>query len=91
MTKAYNTRSEVTLNGVVYNFSGASGKVHLAISGHNHEDATYMLNDVPVVITTHLRSGNIPTFDLFAINYGESKAYLTRVGNGESRVVEIVE
>jgi predicted MPP superfamily phosphohydrolase len=90
MSKAYNTRSSVTLNGVAYDFSGTSGKVHLVISGHTHEDATYMLNDVPVVITTDLRSGNTPTFDLFAVNYGESKAYLTRVGNGESRVVEIV-
>ena len=82
---AFNRRESVTLNGITYNFSGATGKIHCIIAGHSHTDAIDTAGNVPVWLTTNMQDGNTPTFDLMLIDYTAGKLKSIRVGTGNDR------
>jgi hypothetical protein len=86
VASAYNSRGNITIDGHLYDFSNVtSGKVRCIIGGHSHRDFNGMCNNIPVVLTTHAQAG----FDLCAIDYEDSKLYMTRIGSGESREIDL--
>lgn len=87
---AYNSRASVTLNGITYNFAGCTGKIACVIAGHSHTDALITNGvSVPVWLTTNMRDGNTPTFDLLLIDYGANVLKGVRVGTGNSRTMTL--
>ena len=87
---AYNSRSIVTLNGITYNFSGATGKIACVIAGHSHTDAIITTGvSVPVWLTTNMMDGNMPTFDLCLIDYTANEMRSIRVGTGSDRTMQL--
>lgn len=89
VAQAFNSKTSITLNGVTYNFSGTTGKVRCIICGHTHFDTTYVLNDIPVFCET--TSMNNLNFDLVVIDYNEYKLKSIRIGQGEDRIMNIVQ
>ena len=90
VAEAYNSRKEISLNGKTYNFSNSKGIIHFCIAGHSHFDYVDTSNSIPIIVTTTLRQDNTPTFDLVLANYTTKKMYMTRVGSGVSRIINIV-
>lgn len=91
LVSAYNSKTSVTLNGKRYDFSSCSGKMHCMISGHTHFDFNYVYKNVPIVGTIDAQRmvGGVPSFDMCVADYGSNKLYLTRVGSGSNRVVDM--
>ena len=88
MSDAYNTRGVVTINEHTYDFSGVTtGKVRCIIGGHSHRDFNGTCNNIPVVLTTMAQNG----FDLCAVDYDELKLYMTRIGSGDSREINLAD
>lgn len=91
LVSAYNSKSTITLNGKVYDFSDCVGKMHCIFSGHTHYDFNLVDNNVPVVgtYTAQTMVDGIPTFDMCVADYGTNKLYLTRIGYGSNRVIDL--
>lgn len=89
IARAYNNRTSITVNGQVFNYAGATGKVRFYMAGHSHLDMTGTLNGIPVTATDMLTSHETGTYDLVLVDYKNNKMYLDRVGTGESRVIDI--
>ncbi len=85
ISEAYNTRASVTISGTVYNFSDATGRVEFMFAGHSHADLTGTLHGVPYFITTMSAAG----YDLVLVDYTAREIKLTRIGQGEDRVLII--
>ena len=85
LADAYNNKQSVTINGIAYDFSNVEGTVHCVIAGHYHHDVNTVLNNIPVVLTIDAQKG----FDLCAIDYDSKKLYMTRIGVGDSRAIDI--
>ena len=92
ISAAYNSRTTINVNGTVYDFSGATGKVELCIGGHSHDDYNGSINGIPYFLTTNVRhgGGSTPSFDLVMIDYDDSEVKLIRVGNGSNRTISLV-
>ena len=88
IAQAYNNKTTIMLNGKTYDFTSTSGKVSYLICGHSHYDANFVYNDIPVIITT--KCGYIPNFDLIYADYDKAKLEMVRIGNGESRSIDII-
>ena len=95
--EAFNNKSaQFTFNNKDYNFSKATGKIILVLSGHTHRDGHEIINGINYVsITTDnyylgneegaTRQQNTITegaFDVVTINKTNKKIYLTRIGYG---------
>lgn len=89
IAKAFNDRTTTTINGITYNFVNANGKVRFAMAGHRHEDWNGVVNGIPVVETTQMRTGGVPTFDLCFADYFNGVLNMIRIGTGENRTIEI--
>lgn len=89
LISAYNKHKKVTLNGTEYGFSNCAGMVKFVISGHTHEDMVGTVDNIPIIVTTQLKDGNAPSFDLCVADYDSNVMHLVRVGTGESRDVEL--
>lgn len=89
IAQAYNNKTSITVNGTVYDFTNATGRVRYLFGGHTHFDSVTTENGIPLIITTQLRDGSTPTFDLCLADYDSNKLHLVRVGTGESRTVDI--
>lgn len=78
--------SERTTRTALADVVRVMGGVSLVLGGHLHED--YVENgDVPEVLTTDMRAGGTPTFDLCALN--NTKLTMLRVGSGENRTIDL--
>jgi hypothetical protein len=86
---AYNRAESITLNGVVYDFTGCTGRVCFALSGHIHADYSTEVEGIPLIATAHTRSGSTPTFDICLADYDADVLHLVRVGTGESRSINL--
>ena len=91
IAEQYNSRGTYTFGGQTYDFSSATGTIYFFIGGHTHEDATYVINGIRCVLTRNARRGANPpyAFDLVAVDYDTNKINLVRVGNGESRTLDM--
>ena len=69
-----------------YDFSNKTGKIHVILAGHWHEDNDYMLNGIPVYIIDDAQTGN---FDVVTIDYNSNQLTTERVGDGNGRVINI--
>lgn len=88
---AHNNRKAISLNGVEYDFADAYGKVACVLCGHCHEDFITTSYSIPIVGTTHLKDGNIPTFDLCVFNWKQNVLNLLRVGIGHDRIIYLAQ
>lgn len=97
VASAYNTRSSITINEVVFDFANTTGKVEFAIAGHTHFDSSHRFTeddaDIPVIITKDVGNGTTyPTdasFDLVFVDYNNRKIKCIRVGNGADRTFDL--
>ncbi len=89
MCKAFNERRFFSYEGMGADFANCSGKVRFLMAGHAHKDTVMVHNEIPVIITTKMREGSTPTFDLCLADYDNGILYLDRIGSGESRTVNI--
>lgn len=99
---AYNARTSVTLNDVVYDFTTASGSVVICLGGHRHYDAEISTSGgVPITLTdcdamlsvTEITevAGTITeqAFDVVSLDYTNMIAYYERIGRGNSRIIHM--
>jgi len=89
MAGAYNRRGSYTFAGRTFDFSGCTGVVHCFIAGHTHTDLVVTSGDVPVLVTTNMQDGGVPTFDLLVFDYDGLEVRAVRVGTGESRTMAL--
>jgi len=93
LVEAYNAKDSVTLNGITYNFSTATGKVRCILCGHTHYDKVYVTsNNLPIVCTrntTDFGQATKMNFDIGFLDYDNDKLYLYREGEGEDRTVTL--
>ena len=90
VANAYNSKGNVTLNGVMYDFSNSAGVVGFVIAGHAHSDQAYNVNGIPVVLTINVQaSSEYPSFDLVMVDWEDAKINLVRVGRGENRTINL--
>ena len=86
---AYNHKRVISLDEIDYDFSSSEGTVSCALCGHCHTDFIDRTYSIPVVGTTHLKWGDIPTYDLCIFNWEKKVLNLIRVGAGSDRVVQL--
>ena len=90
LINAFNTHTSITLNSITYDFTNTTGHIDYVLSGHIHSDKNDTVNGVLCIATTTFAySQSTPTFDMVFNDYDNNKVYLTRFGNGESRVFDI--
>lgn len=89
---AYNARSSIEKNGVVYDFSACSGKVELFLGGHMHSD-NYRgeAKGIPYVLRANAGADGTdrPTFDLVFCDWGQRMVKFKRIGYGEDIEVNL--
>ena len=88
--EAHKLRSVISLEGKEYDFSRSKGQVACVLCGHCHKD--FVINDysIPVIGTTHFRSGNMPTYDIIVFDWERGIMNMIRVGSGDNRIINIV-
>lgn len=91
LVQAYNSHSNITLNGVSYSFTQCTGHVDFWAAGHNHTDSTGTLGGIPYFITaTKSFSSDVPLIDLVLVDYDAGTINLVRVGGtGSDRVINM--
>lgn len=89
LCEAFNNKSSITLNGVTYDFLASSGQVLFGLCGHIHTDYQAEVKGVPLIATTHMQDGAVPTFDLCLADYDGGVLHMVRIGTGENRSVQI--
>jgi hypothetical protein len=87
---AYNAHTSITLNSVTYNFSACTGMFEFVWVGHMHDDANTTQDSIPIIQTTNLQDGGIPTFDIVVVDYTARTINAVRVGTGLSRTISLV-
>lgn len=87
--RAFNNRARIEVNGKIYDYSNANGKIRLILTGHRHADTIDFENDIPVVGTCRYMQDSTPTFDVCIIDYNSNEMNIIRVGKGENRVVKL--
>lgn len=99
MLEAYNAHTTITLENVsipndpiTLDFIGTTGHVDAVMGGHEHLDAVETIGGVPFIVTESFGAGvTQPTFDMVFADYSTNKITLIRVGNGESRTVNMAQ
>lgn len=89
---AFNNRSSITLQGIEYDFSLATGNIQFVLSGHNHKDSITFVGEngtIPIIQTINYSYEGSNSFDLCQVDYNCDVLTLIRVGYGESRSVSI--
>lgn len=91
IANAYNNRTTVTVNGQTFDYTGATGDIRFALTGHTHRDKVTNVGTFSVVETVNAYDHNTTTahFDLCYADYTNNKLHLIRCGTGEDRVVNI--
>ena len=84
---AFNGRTSITVSGVTYDYSNATGTFHFFLAGHVHSDSNSVVNGIPVIRTRH-QPTNI---DLCYANFDSAVLHMTRIGLGSSRDISIVQ
>ena len=78
-----------------WDFTKSIGKVRYILSGHTHADHSDIHNSsdgsssIPIIASTNLMAGGVPTFDMVFNHWDENKVRLTRIGTGEDRVFDL--
>lgn len=99
MLEAYNAHTTVTLENaaipddpITLDFTGKTGHVDAVMGGHEHLDAVETIGGVPFIVTESFGAGvTQPTFDMVFADYSTNKITLMRVGDGNSRSVNMAE
>ena len=79
---AYNKRTSYD----DYDFGGKTGRIHVILAGHWHQDNDYMLNNIPVYIIDDAQEGN---FDMVLMDYESNELRALRVGTGNGRTIKL--
>lgn len=89
---AYNSKQVITLKDIWYDYSTAAGKIHFILSGSNHKDGLIYVgkeNSIPVIRACNYTINSTRSFALCSIDYDKGVVNLVRIGQGESRVIEL--
>lgn len=95
---AYNAHGTATITNpglpndpITVDFTGTTGKVDFVMGGHTHYDDIRTLEGIPFITTTTFGAPTAtkPTFDMVFVDYDNDVVHCVRVGDGESRTVNI--
>ncbi len=86
---AYDAGETYEFDGKVYDFSKKTGMVEYMIAGHEHGDRIGELSGIPYVLTTAYNL-YANTVDFVFADYTDRQLYLIRVGDGESRTIDLI-
>ena len=90
MAQAYNGRTSITMNGITYDFSSATGEVEFILAGHVHADVSQTKYGLPIVCTINTMALTTePSFDLVYADYVARKLYCIRIGSGNDRTINL--
>lgn len=93
--EAFNSHAICTLTeetegySKTYDFSNTTGHIDYTLVGHSHADFVDTFGGVPVIGSVNFQKEGVPSFDLVYVDYTNNKLYLTRVGTGASREINI--
>lgn len=88
MLNAFNQKTSIIINNNLYDFTNAFGTWHFVISGHVHADNNMIQSNIPIIRTVDF--ANTKAIDLCYVDWLNSKLYLDRIGNGNSRIINII-
>ena len=88
---AYNSRTSITIDGTVYNFSSCTGEIDFILCGHVHNDFDTTLGGVPCVsiINTGAAGTGTASFDMCLADFDNNVLKMIRVGQGNDRTFSI--
>lgn len=91
MLDACNSHTSVEILGSVYDFTGTTKTVEFIMAGHTHSDAVdYSAGGIPIITTKNCcPEAENADFDLGFADFDNKKLYLTRIGNGSDRTINI--
>lgn len=94
LVDAFNSKRLLEMNGRLYDYTNAYGKVLFILSGHNHKDDIIYVGDdikIPVIQTCRFIVEGRSTYDLCIVDYGKNVMNIIRIGCGSSRQVKLYE
>ena len=80
---AYNSKTNVTIDGDSYDFTDSIGTCEFVISGHCHKDASGSYNGIPIVLTVNFDQGNA---DVVVADFDNLQVKTIRIGTGSDRI-----
>ena len=89
---AFNSHTTITKNNVVYDFTNCTGRVELFLGGHLHSDSYDIFeNGIPCIMRANLQNGSNlePTYDLVLCDWTGRSVTFFRIGNGNSKTVNL--
>ena len=91
MFDACNSHTSVEILGSVYDFTGTNKTVEFIMAGHTHSDTVdYSDSGIPIITTKNCcPDTGYADFDLGYADFDNKKLYLTRIGNGSDRTINI--
>ena len=90
ISAAYNNRLKYDLDGITYDFSRKTGRVEYVISGHTHDSSNGVIEGIPyVTVCSSAKGSELPAADFVYADYTNRRLYLYRVGEGESREIDL--
>lgn len=88
LANAFNRRTSITLNGIIYNYANATGTFHFMMIGHDHRDLYEITNSIPTIYTATSLNGL--ELDACYADFSSHVLHCVRFGNGESRDLQII-
>lgn len=90
IAQAFNNRGSIEADGVTFNYSDVTGRLHCVMCGHNHMDFTTEYNDIPVIGTRNVKGATaLPAFDLVCIDYGTNVLKTVGVESVNNRTLNL--
>ena len=88
LADAFNKKTGVLINGVVYDYTNATGTFHFMVAGHWHEDFTRTMNNIPCFGTSESHTGLCT--DACYADWENAALHMVRFGHGSSRGFGII-
>ena len=90
IAQAYNERKTISVNGEMFDYGTAEGRVEFLIAGHSHKDSQTVICGIPCFECIHtVASEDNASFELVFADYSNRIIHLVRVGYGESREISL--
>lgn len=87
---AFNSKSQITVNTVDFDYSDATGKIPFILCGHAHANWNGINNGIPVIVRKNTETNaDMPNFDLVAVDY-TTKSVTFVNSTGTTDVIDII-
>lgn len=91
LAMAYNAKDLIELDdNTIFDFGETSGSVACFMCGHCHVDHVFNETSIPVICTRRFIKDGVISFDLCRLDWEKGQMIMTRIGDGEDRIINIV-